>query len=476
MPNFLVTLKDGCTITLRNNSNILTHTTENTKEEYFLPPEALLAINCFQNQFSFQKTVRYLASVLGGEERVIADKVYSLLKKLENYIQCDSCEDECTYSDEYQYDCPLNIRQLYCNPHLYGRIKRSFVPKKIVFDITDYCPRECIYCFNGAKCIRKHRPEDHFLTLARFEEVLHEAKKLGVKTIEIGGGDPFVREDIVEFLAICDKYYPGAWGTSTKAYVSKTVAARLSQLSTVDIQISLDAFDKKIADTLMGVSGSYEQVLESFHNLLSKGIVPSAKMVITSLNCHLVKESFYKFAEMGIKVIRANTYMMSPNRHSDALYPTDEQISQFNSEVKEILEFAQTNGITTDISEIKVPAAPGGQGVDNRILCGASSTDMHIRHDGMMLFCGQINNCEELTVGSLKEHGIMELWHSKKLDNLYHPSNWRDNFKDTKCASCAEYNECYPKRCYVRSYTEYGSFFEIDPSCPYGKAGYINRG
>lgn len=476
MRNYRVSLKDGCNMMIRNNSNILTRTRENTKEECFLSPEAALALCCFQNQFSIQKTVRYLVSVSGGEAEVVAGKIYSLLEKLQDYIQLESCEDDCEESDGCLYDCDLDMRQLSCNPHPYGRVKRSFAPEKIVFNITDYCPRECIYCFNGAKCITKYKAVDEFLTLSRFEEVLQEAKKIGVKTIEIGGGDPFVCRDIIEYLAICDKYYPGAWGTSTKAYVSKAAAARLAQLSTVDIQISLDAFDEEIADTLMGVSGSYGQVLESFQNLLSAGICPSAKMVITSLNCHLVKESFYKFAEMGIKTIRANAYMMSPNRHSDDLYPSDVQIAQFNSEVREILEFAKAKGIRTDISEIKVPTVSGGQGVDNRVLCGASSTDMYIRYDGMMIFCGQINNCEELTIGSLKEHGVLELWHSKKIDSLYRPSYWKDKFKNIKCASCAEYNECYPKRCYVRSYAVYGSFFEVDPSCPYGKEGYINRG
>lgn len=476
MVTLLKHAKDGCTMMIRNNFNILTRAREDAEEECFLSPEAVLVVCCFLNKFSVQKTVKYLMSVLGGEEGVVADKVYSLLEKLQDYIQCAPCEEEHAEFSDGQYNCNLDIRQLSCNPHPYGSVKRSLVPKKIVFNITDYCPRECIFCFNGAKCITKHKAVNSFLTLSRFEEVLQEAKKIGVKTIEMGGGDPFVCKDIVEYLTICDKYYPGAWGTSTKAYVPKAVAAHLAQLSTVDIQISLDAFDEKIADTLMGVPGSYRQVLKSFQNLLAEGIRPSAKMVITSLNCHLVKESFYKFAEMGIRTIRANTYMMSPNRHSDALYPTDTQIAQFNSEVGEILEFAHANGITTDISEIKVPTVAGGQGIDNRVLCGASSTDMYIRYDGMMIFCGQINNCEELTIGSLKEHGIMELWHSKKIDSLYRPSYWKEKFKNTKCASCAEYNECYPKRCYVRSYAVYGSFFEVDPSCPYGKEGYINRG
>ena len=227
----------------------------------------------------------------------------------------------------------------------------------------------------------------------------------------------------------------------------------------------------------MGVTGSYKQALKSFCNLINEGITPSAKMVITSLNCHLIKDSFFRFYDMGINTIRANSYMMSPNRHADYLYPTPEQITIYNNDVDEILDFASRNNINTDISKIEVPkVAQNTAESDGRVFCGASSSDMYIRHDGAMTFCGQINNCEPLNVGNLKDYSIMELWHSKRINELCNPEFLKPKFLNTKCFECNDYYACYPKRCFVRSHATYGTFFDVDPACPYGIKGYINRG
>ena len=475
MDSFRVALKQGYEVIIRNNSNFLSNVIEG-RDECFLSPAATLAIQCFQSGLTVGDTVTYLSNIFNAPVREIKQKIESLIRKLSDYTTV-FYPSEISTDKEKSDDYVLDVRHLRCNVYPYGAVKRSFVPEKIVFNVTDYCPRECIYCFNGAKCTKKHKIKDEFLPLDRFESVLLEAKRTGVKTIEIGGGDPFIRQDITDYLSICDQYYPGAWGTSTKAFISKAVAQKLSRLSSVDIQISLDAFDEVIADTLMGVSGSYRQILKSFDNLLNIGIVPSAKMVITSLNCDLIADSFHRFAEMGIKTIRANVYMMSPNRHSEYLYPSPAQIDRFNKEVEEILAFAYENCIETDIRKVEMPAPIQHEnGIDSRVFCGASTSDMYIRHDGMMIFCGQINNCEELTIGNLKDSGIMELWHSKKISDLFRPGHLKNCFSGTKCFDCKDYNRCYPKRCYVRSYVETGSFFDVDPACPYGTDGYINRG
>ncbi len=475
MTQTYVRLNPTYDVIIRDNSNFLVNT-ETSEEQRFISPEVALVINYFQNGYSLNQTAECLSEAFNVSVENITMKLKSLLDKMSEFIQISERtinENGCSVSNSIF--C-MNVDHLRCNRFPYGVVKRTIVPQKIVFNITDYCPRECVYCFNGAKCVRDNVIVDTFLSLERFEEVLVEAKKIGVQNIEIGGGDPFICKDIVEYLSICDKYFPHCWGTSTKAYVSKKTATELSKLSTVDIQISLDSFDENISDTLMGVPGSYRQVLESFSNLLSRGIIPSAKMVITSLNCHLIKDSFIRFASMGIKTIRANTYMMSPNRHFDYLYPTNEQIQKFNEDVPEILSYAKNNGINTDISMITIPSATSSDGIDGRVLCGASSTDMYIRHDGSMIFCGQINNCEDLVIGNLKVHSIMDLWQSEQLSRLFNPDFMKDNFVGTKCYACHDYLKCYPKRCYVRSHANSKKFFDVDPACVYGVEGYINRG
>lgn len=471
MENTFIRLNSKYKLVNRRNMNILIDT-ENNKEEMFLSPSAVILMNLLQNNISLEKTITCLSQIYDAEHSTIKNKVLSFVEKAGKYLE--GSEDFADSKDN-NLNIQLDIICLESNRYPYGAIKRSVVPEKIVFNITDYCPRECIYCFNGAKCARYNEIKDEFLSLSRFEEIMSEAKKIGIRKIEIGGGDPFVRKDILEYLSITDKYFPNAWATSTKAYISPEVADQLSKLHAADIQVSLDSLDSNTADKLMGVKGSYEQVRSSIKHLFDAGILPSIKMVITSLNCDEIEKNFYSFYEMGFRTIRANSYMMSPNRHSDYLYPSDEQLNSFNSKVDRMLEFARENNIVTDINKIKIPE-PVTQGYDRRVLCGGSSTDMYVRHDGSMIFCGQINNCEELVIGSLKTHTVMDLWQSKKINDLFNPYKNREKYRGTRCYDCSQYESCYPKRCYVRSFTENNNFFDFDPECINGIRGYINRG
>ena len=97
-------------------------------------------------------------------------------------------------------------------------IEKSKIPKKIKFYLTDYCPRHCVYCFAGAKFSKEKMINSEFISVKRFKEIIIEASSIGVKEIEISGGDPFVLSNIFDYIDIMIKHFTGVWSVSTKAF------------------------------------------------------------------------------------------------------------------------------------------------------------------------------------------------------------------------------------------------------------------
>ena len=62
-----------------------------------------------------------------------------------------------------------------------------------------------------------------------------------------------------------------------------------------------------------------------------------------------------------------------------------------------------------------------------------------------------------------------------EINNFNNPEFFKDKYKGTKCYSCKVFNNCFFRRCYVRSYQKYGKYFEVDPACPFGEDNYIVR-
>lgn len=432
----------------------------------FLNPIPALILNSIVKMNNLLEVSKKVEKVFGLTEEEAMKQVIKIVEKLTDYLEIDSKnkvyenvnwkqEDENILNMDKRFVCP---------------IKKAENPRKIKFYLTEYCPRYCIYCFAGAKFIGKKKLIKHnFLTIDRFKELIIEAREFGVKNIEISGGDPFVLADIHEYLKVMVEHFPYEWGTSTKAFVSKEDAKMLKCIGLPEIQVSIDSFNPITADKMMGVKGAFEEVIQTINNLNEVGINVTAKATITSINIYDIPELFIKLIDMGIKYIRSSYYYISANRHDDYLYPNNEQFLWLNENMDYALRYAKEKGVPTDF----VPHNLYDASNNNRLICGGFTDTLCVRYDGGVLFCDSLNHCEDFICGNLKNQGLEEVWNSKGVNNMNNPWYFHEKYKGTKCYDCHLYENCFYKRCYVRTYTEYGQYFNVDPACPFGNSKYI---
>ena len=65
--------------------------------------------------------------------------------------------------------------------------------------VTDRCNLRCVYCMPEEA--QQFLPKTMLLTLEQWETVCKAAAEIGICKIRITGGEPLMREDIVELVA-----------------------------------------------------------------------------------------------------------------------------------------------------------------------------------------------------------------------------------------------------------------------------------
>lgn len=356
-------------------------------------------------------------------------------------------------------------------------VPRSSVPKKISFNLTEYCPRQCIYCFNGAKLSANNAIPNTFLSPARFKEVIDEVLALGIPFIEIGGGDPLINPDILQYIQILSAVDDSKKGISTKSYVSPEFAIQLREHGLNEIQVSIDSLNPQTADMLMGVKNSYREVTETINNLRKAGINVTIKAVITSFNIYDIPSLFENFIDSGIKKILFNYYNFSSNRHSKKLFPTNSQLTWLSANMEKLLKKAEQEQVYTDYRDITyedIRSTDCSMMLKSytRNQCGGMKGEFTVRYDGKVIFCPTICYCDDFVVGDLKIDGIYDIWTSSLLDEWDRPESKREKYHGTECYDCKLYDKCHFRRCYIRQYDANNRFFSKDPLCPYGDPNY----
>lgn len=136
----------------------------------------------------------------------------------------------------------------------------------LFFQITNRCNARCLMCFNWQRINQKN--EEFSL-----EEIDKFSKTLGqLSALTLGGGEPFLRQDIAEICQIFAK------NNSIKKIVIPTncllndriidLTNRIASSYSVKLRIvlSLDGLGK-IHDEIRGVEGNFDKVIEVHHKL-----------------------------------------------------------------------------------------------------------------------------------------------------------------------------------------------------------------
>ena len=204
----------------------------------------------------------------------------------------------------------IGISKLYCgtvessDPIRYGR-KSSSLPshllqfsedKKpvVVWNITRACNLRCMHCYANAK-----DGSDDRITHSDAKRIIDDLSDFGVPVLLFSGGEPLLREDIIELIRYAVKKGIRAVLSTNGTLITEDMAERLRDAGISYVGISLDGLEE-INDRFRGVKGAFKKAMEGIENCKKKGIKVGLRFTINRFNASEVPKIFDLSEKEGI--------------------------------------------------------------------------------------------------------------------------------------------------------------------------------
>ncbi|WP_392552203.1 GTP 3',8-cyclase MoaA [Orbus wheelerorum] len=187
--------------------------------------------------------------------------------------------------------------------------------------LTEQCNFRCRYCLpDGYQSDRTHQ----FLTLSEIRQVINAFSELGVKKIRLTGGEPTLRRDFTDIVALISEY------NSIKDIALTTNGSRLYQnivkwqdAGLTSLNVSIDSFsphqfalitgEDKFHQVIQGIDKALEVGITKvkINTVLMKGINDDLSQCLPWVKEHNVDLRFIELMETGEGQSYFNRYHMS---------------------------------------------------------------------------------------------------------------------------------------------------------------------
>lgn len=143
-------------------------------------------------------------------------------------------------------------------------------PSTCTLQTTNRCQAACVHCSAAFNMAQKERQE---LTTDEFKKLIDQALNLGVVNVTLSGGEPLLREDILELIAHVDQDRANCMMFTNGALLTREMARRLNEAGIFSVMVSLDSPDEEEHDAMRACPGLFRKAVEGIRNLLEEGVL-----------------------------------------------------------------------------------------------------------------------------------------------------------------------------------------------------------
>lgn len=335
--------------------------------------------------------------------------------------------------------------------------RKNFHPMTLTYSVTAACQSRCKTCQIGAMfCQDPTRPEKD-LTLTEIEKIFQSMHP--VYFFNMSGGEPFMRKDLPEIVALACKYLkPRVIHTPTNAILSKRIIENTEKIINivraydptvpVTVKPSIDGVGDK-HDEIRGVKGNFKCLLETISGLKAleekyDNFHLELGTVISNYNINDLDEIEDFVHSLGVESYRnevAECRTEFFNLQDPITPPADvyqRLIKDFARKVEDNIGKKKKLARTTEAMRVVYYDLAGKILEEKRqvIPCYAGVSNVHINYDGGVWPCCVLGYDQQM--GNLRDYDydFQKLWQSEKAQEV------RRYIKNRNCA-CPLANQAY---------------------------------
>ena len=206
--------------------------------------------------------------------------------------------------------------------------------------VTDRCNFRCTYCMPAEIFGESYQflPKNEILTFEEIARLSGVFVSLGVNKLRITGGEPLLRTDLPQLIAmLADIEGVEDLTLTTNGYLLPQQAQSLKDAGLQRITVSLDTLDDEIFKKMNGRGFGVQRVLDGIEKARAVGLAPIKinAVVQRGVNDHTIVDTARYFREAGL-IVRFIEYMDVGNRNGwkwDQVVPAAEIVRRINAEL-----------------------------------------------------------------------------------------------------------------------------------------------
>ncbi len=195
--------------------------------------------------------------------------------------------------------CPISEIKLdtrEVNPRLWT------APPRMDLAMTYRCNNNCYFCYTGGP------QKVTELNTADWKKVLDKLWNSGIPQVVFTGGEPTLRDDLVELIDYGQEFVTGLITNGRKlAHLSPD----LKRVSLDYVQVSLESHLPQVHDKMVGVNGAWKETCDGIREAIRSGLEVITNTTLTRDNLALFPELIETGPALGLKVMACNTLICS---------------------------------------------------------------------------------------------------------------------------------------------------------------------
>ena len=282
------------------------------------------------------------------------------------------------------------LRKIFYSYSYKGIHTPLILPEAIKIEVTKRCNLNCRHCLanSGSANFRE-------LTLSEIENLLTEAHDLGVTSVALVGGEPFLRRDLSAIIDVISELGMSYSISSNGTLINTNIVNRIKRKNLLKVSVSLDGTEE-YHNQLRVNNRAYERTIRGIKILTENYIKVAVAMVITKDNSEMIEHVIKASYKAGASYFVIND-----------LIPTGRGIQMKDAclSYSEYLDVTARMNRYSDLYKDKIeilwkgmrPDGPGDDelGLFIRSKCGAALTELTIDNEGYVLPCPFLPKTDE---------------------------------------------------------------------------------
>lgn len=300
--------------------------------------------------------------------------------------------------------------------------------------LTYRCNLACQFCYAGCGC-RRSRQDDE-MTTEQVYDILHIIRyEAQVPSVSFTGGEPVLRNDLIPIVRHAKSLSMWTNLITNGTLISSNVARSLKKAGLDSAQVSIEAGNAALHDTIVQKNGAFNRSMDGLKNLMEAGIRVHTNTTISALNKEHLDDLLNLVTRLGLDKFSMNLLMPAGTslQSLDALLVRYSEIGPAILEIKDMADALSLEFMWYSPTPICL-FNPIVHGLGNKG-CAACDGLLSIAPNGNVLPCSSYPQ----PIGNLldKHQSFLDLWNHPQAKSFR-----QKEFAHPKCQQCESLAVC----------------------------------